>query len=100
MSAEEQKQGKATALLEYTKMRERRMLLKNETEKLAEAFEELAKRLRNHPERLKSGGTGELMENYRRLGALVDDVKATAGELQRLDSVLRNAGLSHALDKN
>jgi len=39
-----QKQAKAAALLEYTKMRERRVLLENETERLAEAFEELAKK--------------------------------------------------------
>ncbi len=81
-------------------MRERRALLENEAERLAQAFEELAKRLKRHHEILETEGTEELRKNYRRLGALVDDLKATSEELQRLDSVLRNAGLSYPLDKN
>jgi len=62
--------------------------------------EALAKKLRSQPEILASEATEELLKNYRRLSAIVDDLKATAEGLQRLDSVLRNAGLSYALREN
>jgi len=69
MGAEEQKQTNDAALLEYRKMRERRVLLENEAESLSQAFEALVEKLRSHPETLEIGETEELSKNYGRLGA-------------------------------
>jgi hypothetical protein len=99
MNAEEQKTAKATAWLDYAEAKERRALLENEAEKLAKNFESVAKLLRERPETITFDGDAATMKNYNRFGALVEDMKAIRTELQRLDKLVRDLGLSHLLNK-
>jgi hypothetical protein len=100
MDAEEQRAAKAAAWLEYNEAKDRRALLVNEAEKLAKEFEGVARLLRERPETITFDGDAVLMKNYNRFGALVEDLKTTKTELQRLDTLVRELGLSHWLNKN
>jgi hypothetical protein len=101
MNAEEQRKAKGAALLEYTEAKERRALLENEAAKLAQHFESLATLLRERPETIVFGDADAvLLKEYKRFAALIDDLKITRAELQRLDSVVRGLGITHFLDKN
>jgi hypothetical protein len=100
MNVDEQKAAKGAALLEYTEAKERRTLLENETEKLAKHFESLAVLLRQRPAIVFGDADALLLKDYKRFAALVEDLKTTRTELQRLDGVVRGLGLSHFLNKN
>jgi len=98
MNAEEQKVAKAAAWLEFTEAKERRALLENEAEKLAKHFDALAELIRKRPETITFEGDAEAFRDYKRLSALVEDLKTTRTELQRLHGVVRDTGGGHLLN--
>lgn len=100
MNVDEQRAAKANALLEYTEAKERRALLENEAEKLAKHFESIAELLRKRPETITFQEDAAQLKDYKRFSALVEDLKVTRSELQRLDSFLRHLGFSNLLNKN
>lgn len=94
MSAEEQRAAKAEALLQFREAKERFALLKNKAHKLAVEFEGMARVLKDRPETIDfPEKDAQIWKNYKGLGALVDDIKTTRTELQRLEEVLRQAGI-------
>jgi hypothetical protein len=99
MNVEEQKLAKAAALLEFIEAQERQALLKNEAEGMAKSLEGLAELLRKRPETITlSGGEAQALEEHRRMVTLVQDLKTTRDELQRLYGVVKATGGAHLLN--
>lgn len=97
MTAADEKAAKAMALFDYTEAKQRLALLKHQAEDIAKAFEGGAKLLRTRPEDFGFDGDDAPFKDYRKLGVLVEDIKTTQAELQRLTTVLEKVGLGEML---
>jgi hypothetical protein len=99
MTADDQRKAKAEALLQFEEAKARFALLKNEAHAIAEDLLGMSNILMERPETVVfTNKDVELMKGYKNLGTLVDDLKKTQLELQRLSGVLTDAGLSHVLN--
>ena len=93
MTIQDERAAKANALLEYEEQRQRFALLKNEAEKFAKQFENVAGKLRNSPE-LLSPDVQTIASDNQRLIQLIADIKTTRDEVNRLRAVLTSLGYS------
>ena len=94
MNDEEQRTNIAKMLLQFEDEKQRFAGLKNVANGIAEDFEQLAKMLKEAPEvaYLKIPAEMTSLLAYKRLGALLEDLKKTNHELGRLGGLLREAG--------
>jgi hypothetical protein len=88
MSADQQRVEKALLRLDFDEAKERLALLKHKAQERAGEFEATAKKLREQPETFSVNTDSGIQEYYRDLRSLIDDIKATISELQRLESTL------------
>lgn len=97
MSADDQRAAKANVILAYAEQKERYSLLKKDTDAVASALERGAKNLREHPENWSFDGDSAQLRDYKSLGTLVDDIKATYEGMLRLRETAIQGGFEHLL---
>lgn len=98
MTLDDEKAAKAAALLDYTEAKQRYALLKNQVEKIAQSLEAGVKMLRDRPEIISfSGADAAVLKSYMGMESLVDDLKKTRADLQRLASLLSQVGLGYVI---
>jgi hypothetical protein len=94
MSAQQEKNARATVLLEYTESKQKLALLRAQVDMLATEFEELAKILKDNPENVPLE-VYELILDYKTFCERVSDLKLALKETRRLEETVRKLGLSH-----
>lgn len=99
MSADDQDRAKADALFKFTKAKERLALLKHTAHEIAIELEGQAKVLKERPESIVfTDKDAEVMKGYKGLGGLVDDLKKSDAEMQRLAELMTEVGLGYMVD--
>jgi hypothetical protein len=97
MNTEDQEAAKFKIVGQFAVTAERYALLKNDSDQIANALEVGAKNLEKHPENWSFDGDSAPLRDYRDLGKLVDDIKATHDEILRLRGVASSGGFEHLL---
>ena len=96
MSIEQEQAAKGQLLLEYQEAKYRIGPLRAAADKLAVTFEHIAKQLRAAPEHI-TFNAAVLINANAELGTLIDDLRATSAEIQRLHDRVREAGMEHLI---
>jgi len=97
MTEDDQKAAKAGVASEYLEMKERHALLKIQIDDIANALERGARTLKTNPEVFGFDGEDAPLGSYRDLQILVEDIKKTNEEIQRLYALAKDGGFEHLL---
>lgn len=97
MSADQQRTEKALLLLDFQEAKERLAVLRHKADEIAGELEAAAKLLKECPETVEFHGDRLVLKGYMNFGKLVEDIKKTIADLQRLESRLTQGGIPHTL---
>jgi DNA repair exonuclease SbcCD ATPase subunit len=88
MTTDDQRAARAEALLQFEEVQERLRLLENKLHEIASDFEAWARILKERPETINFPAEEvEPIKAYKNLARLIEDVKETKAELQKLSRV-------------
>jgi hypothetical protein len=95
MTIQDEDAAKAKVHYDFSRARQRYILLRHEAEQIAKELEAVADLLKKRPETITFGSAEAiLMKDYRGMGKLVEDLKSTRSEVQGLDQRMRSLGMS------
>jgi GR25 family glycosyltransferase involved in LPS biosynthesis len=95
---DEQEAAKMKVHYDFARETQRYDLLRNQAVEISKDFNTLAQQLKDNPESVVLDGAC-LLKDYKGLGKLIEDLKASREEGQRLESLMRRLGMADLIRK-